>query len=863
MAGLLSTPLPAVRVAWRPEELNRVTNPGFETDTTGWATTAGINAAGTSITRVTTDSRSGSASASVVCGATFGSGVNWDFGSARFFPEASHGAVYVATGWIRRASGSRRARVILGSEGTPADRATLVLRDLPDAWVPFRVAWLPTAARTDVQLAVTNGSAQAITFRLDDVSVSLLPGFTQVENGSFETDTTGWAGSGSGTIARSTSEHFGGSACARITATASADDGAVFAMPARTWTAYRTYRLRFAAKKVSGNDAWRAELYDPDGTVSLVSAPFTAPLAFTWFTVDWTVGGGEDDPGDFTGAVDIRIIHPGASEAVVAIDEVEVYEAIDDLGTDAGDLAWSRSLGSVGTATIVLDNSSGDYDPRNSSSPLQGLVTPGRRVLIRSRYGSGLHGSFCGTVTTVEPRPWEGRADLVCEDMLGYLARATVSVPFIKGATYADIRGRVLASALAGTTSLAPSASGRLSITSGLEDSTFFAATDGDVGVLDLFTELDEATQSVHWAQPSPHAAVGWRCVVEDRATLTADAFDVTVDDDSDPVTDITGVRLSHDALENHQEVPWQSFEPLVPLHPDETGSGVLMIARLPSVWDDNDADDPYLHYTKDAFGTDDDHPEMRWRYPHGMTRRQWVRRRKRGLKVKRRTRVFPDAFLPISTPLGWLERYTLDFAVPVADVAIAAWNSTPTLVTSIETDFLERRPNRVIVDVYDTPSVVSNPPPRLSRFEVTGVPYRPTDDLEAVADAYDSQAAHGFRAGPGLGTSYIPSAGAAEGVGAYRNWRWGTPRLTPTVVDHNRFPQTLTADLTDHVTVTATRWSLSGVEFVATGARWTVTTGGLDWTRELDLEELPMHTPWLVLDDADAGLDDAVVLAY
>ena len=174
MAGKPTAPLPSVRVAWRPEQFNRVSNPGFETNTTGWSVTAGINAAGTSITRITTDSHSGSACASVVCTTTDGSGTNFDMGSDRYYAEASYGAVYVAVVWLKRVSGSRRAKLILGSEGTSSDRATLTITDLPDAWTPYVIRWLPTGTRTDVQLAITNGSAEALTVRVDDVAVYLL-----------------------------------------------------------------------------------------------------------------------------------------------------------------------------------------------------------------------------------------------------------------------------------------------------------------------------------------------------------------------------------------------------------------------------------------------------------------------------------------------------------------------------------------------------------------------------------------------------------------------------------------------------------------------------------------------------------------
>ena len=74
MATLPTTPIPSVRVLWRPEQYNRVTNGTFETNTSGWVATAGINAAGTSITRITTDGKISDAATKLrtPVGVTFG-----------------------------------------------------------------------------------------------------------------------------------------------------------------------------------------------------------------------------------------------------------------------------------------------------------------------------------------------------------------------------------------------------------------------------------------------------------------------------------------------------------------------------------------------------------------------------------------------------------------------------------------------------------------------------------------------------------------------------------------------------------------------------------------------------------------------
>lgn len=849
MSGNPTTPLPSVRVAWRPEQHNRVSNGTFETNTTGWATTAGINAAGTSITRITTDFHSGSASASVVCSATDTSGVNFDFGSETFFKEGDYGAVYVAVVWLKRVSGSRRARITLGSEGTSSDRATLTITDLPDAWTPYSIRWLPGATYTDVQLAITNGSAEAVTFRVDDVTVYLLDGFSQVENGSFEVDTTGWVTFSSGAVARSTAEAFGGSACMRITASTTANSGARFLMGGRFLNG-RTYRARIGAKHISGVSAvW--EFGFLDGTSGYTSTTtFTATSDFTWYTFDATLAADQSD-------LRILIRHPAASTAVLAVDEVEVYEASDDIGTDAGPLSWSRSLDAIGTATVEVLNTSGKYDPRYSSSALYGSVSPGKRLMIRSTYASVLYGCFYGTITTIEPRPWDGVVDLVCEDMMGMLRDAEAFSDFAQDDSYRAIRSWLIDSAVSGIPSVAlsPESSAHESLARGIEGNTFYRGTDGNVPVLDLLQDLNEATQTVHWCKPSPHAMIGWQYVTVDRATLTDLSSDFTVSE-SDPATSIDGVRYTHEALVTRCEVSWQAYEHLPPPTGDDGGYGRVALAYDPSVYGNlgDGIEGPYLTYTSDEYGTDDDHPEVRWKYPRGLNAKKWRERRKRGLKVKRRTRIYPDALVPFLMAAGDVRRFVIDFAVPVSG-PLFDWGATSS-VANFVADLVEQRPNRIIVDLRcitaDTIDLIA----------VYGTPWRPLDDLTVTVDAPDSIAAYGVR-NEAISSSYVPAEGDARGVGVYRVWRYGTPRVRPSLTDHNNMPRAQTADLADHLTVTADRWRLSSVLFVVTGATWTVAQGGLDWVRTLDLEELPTHTDWFTLDDAAKGLDDAVVLAY
>lgn len=849
----MTTPLPAVRVAWRPEQFNRVTNPGFETNTSGWSVLAGINAAGTSVTRVTTDAHSGSASATVVCTATDGSGVNFDLGSDRYFAEASYGAMYQAVVWLKRVSGSKRAKVILGSEGTPTDRATLTITDLPDEWAPYTVRWVPSANRTDAQLAVTNGSAEALTFRIDDAAVYLVDGFTQVENGSFEVDTTGWSVSAGGFAAAATSitrtaGGFGGSYCGRVVVDAAdAASGATFDLGTRVFTSGRTYRLRVGAKTVSGSAAVALQWGSP-GAPDSATSNATLTSDFAWYTCDWTPSADRTD-------VELCIRSTTAAARTFDIDEVEVYEASDDLGTDAGDLTWSRSFDAIGTASVEVLNTSSRYDPRYSSSPLYGSVSPGKRLWIRSVSSATLHGDFYGTIVTVEPRPWDGKVDLVCEDMMGFLRDADVFADFAQDDSYQTMRRYVIDSAISGVTAVtsSPRTEAHTTLAGGIEDDTFYRGTDGDTPALDLLADLNEATQTVHFIRPSVHAMIGWKYETVDRATLTDTSSDFTVDE-SDPASDVTGVRFTHDLLMNRSEVPWQGYERLPPPGADETGFGAVLYGYDPATYGDLGLGDdaPYISYTDDAYGTDDDHPEPRWRYG-GIGQRKWRKRKKRGLKVPRRTKVYIDPVLPFAMAAGDVRRFTFDFSIPVSG-PLFDWSSTLD-PTNFIADYVETRPNRLIIDLR---CIVSD---TVDYLAIYGTPWQPLDDLTETVQAYDSQAAYGIQSDTSIATPYVGSAGQAQGVASYRTWRWNAPKVAPTLTDRNIFPRTQTAELADHLTVTADRWRFSSTLFVATGLRCSVTRGGLDWVRDLELEDLPTHTDWFILDSSD--LDGSDVLAY
>ena len=78
----------------------------------------------------------------------------------------------------------------------------------------------------------------------------------------------------------------------------------------------------------------------------------------------------------------------------------------------------------VGTATLVLTNYDGRYDPYNAASPLYPNVAPGRLIRLRVRYGTTIYPVYAGVIQDIQPsfddagRP---TVTLNCEDGLRWL----------------------------------------------------------------------------------------------------------------------------------------------------------------------------------------------------------------------------------------------------------------------------------------------------------------------------------------------------------------------------------------------------------------------------------------------------------
>lgn len=842
------TPQPMVRVAWRPEQHNRVTNGTFETNTSGWSTTTGVNAAaGTSIIRITTDSHSGSACASVVTTDTGDSGVHWDFGSDTFFSEATYGAMYQVTVWLKRVSGGRVCWLTLGSEGTTTDRARRIITDLPESWTPYTIRWLPMGNQTDVQLAISTGTQEVLTVLVDDVSVSLVDTFSQVENGTFDTDTTGWSAVNGGAISQLTSSPFAGSGYARIVSSSTIYSGADYSFGTRSFVSGRTYRLQLAARTISGSAVVNLGLGDVGAGDRSTSTP---TLASSWalYTLDWTASA------DRT-AVSVTLRNNAAASNTFEVDEVEVFEAIDDLGADVSYLSWANVPGSVSGITVRVDNSEPNgyrYDPRNASGDLYGLLLPGRRILGRATYSNALYPLFHGTLRSIEVSKRDGTADLNANDTFDDLVRGQYAGTFSATRSYADARAIAVAAVVSNDPAIDSSAVGasrRSLTTGGIEADTFFDGTDGEDSAAGYLAEIDDATQSVGWCEPVASAVIGWRYRSVDRATLTDTSSDFTVDEDFE---DLTGVKVSDDTLETRQVIPWQTYEPLTfPTWWDEDQGGYMLAFAFDAGYYGevyrSDDDSPYLHFIDEELGTDDNHPEPRFRYPRGWSAKKWLRRSRKGLKVPRRTRIYPQSFFPFTMDASETRDVVVDFSVPVANLT---HQEVGVGVYVVEID---KRPSRYAIEFVAFASAT------ITWLIFYGLPYMPGDDMDETVDAFDAQATLGIYPGPSYSTPYIAAEGQAQGVGRFRNWRYSTPRLRPTLVDHNTFPRCLTARPTDHFTVSAGRWNIDATLFVSTGCRWEVTNKALEWRSFHDLEELPTHSAWFTLGSSLLGGTDVL----
>lgn len=850
--GLETVARPHVRVLMRPDAFDRVANPGFEVDATGWSASAGVNGAGASVTRVTTDAHAGSACGQVVTAATAGSGAHYDLGTDRYWEEAAYGTAYAATVWLKRVSGPRRARLVLGSEGTASDRATLVIAELADEWEQYRVVWHPTASRTDAQLAIETDVAQALTVLVDDASVTQLDAMSQVENGSMLADATGWSvaaginAAGTSATATTTGGMAEGGGYLTLVTTATDGSGCHFDLGSRRFVAGRTYRARVGLR-MPGDV--RLRLGSLGTAADRGDATVTSTGSWAWHHVDWT-------PTDDRTDAELAVTNASASALTVQVSAVEVYEAIDEVEGDGGradvdELSWARSDSAAGTFAATLHDPADTrrYTPWAASGPLAGLLRPGLRLWARATFGQSLLPVAFGTVRRWVPDASAGTCQALGEDPMADLAAARVSVGFADDRSYRDCRARLFGAAAqaAGIDPVAGSA--RTDLThADTEQATLYDGTAGPVSALDYLQALCDATGTVHHVAPSALAERLWRYSTVGRADH-ADATAAATSLSGDQLASVAGMESSDDATETTESVAWQAYERLVP------AGTTLARARDPGSYADVDADDPYLHFVVDAAGVDEGVPEPTYER-EVVWRRRRVRGSRRRIRVRtyRHRRVYPDAFVPFALDAGAERAWDMSFSVPVAIDGVTAEHPSATPATVSWSQATPRDASfRAVAPAASTTASVT----------VTGAAWMPLGEEAYERTDAAAAARSGLRSGPVTGTPYVGSLAAAEGLARYRLWRYGEGRLRPTLrVDHGLSHATaLGVGVASHLGVDAERYSLSSAALVVRGVSGSVSGGGLLWSWDWSCEGLPDGAGTTFVLDSSA-LDGSDVLA-
>lgn len=831
------TPLPHVRVLWRPEQFTRVSNPGFETNTAGWSVAASINAAGTSITRITTDHYRGSACGQLVTSAVLGSGCNFDLGGDRYYTSGNLGTAYVALVWLKRVSGASHAQLVFGSAGTPADRAVLDI-ELRNAWTPYRVVWKPSAARTDAEVAITNDYAAVLTVLIDELRVYQLDAMSQLENSNLPANSTGWDVSGVSGIAgaatsvtRVTTDGMDplNQTCGELVTTAVSGSGVNYALGNRLFTAGRTYRLRVAAKSISGSTSLRLRLGSIGTAADRGDTTVTLSSAWQLFSVDWTPSANRTD-------ACAALSNASAAVADLRFGLAEVYEASDDVSSPyLAAMAWTRGSDRqdfrtpASTLQVTLNDSGRRFFPTNGASPLAGSLAAGRRVWARASYASQVFGVFFGTLQTITPDGFALTVGLTAQDPLLDLANLDYESDFAGDQSYNQVRAAVLA----------PLPATRRALTNrGVEGEPFFSGNDSATA-LSVLEDMNEATGTFHHVQPSAVAEELWQYTTLERAAMTdATSSQETINDD---FADLAGVLATDEALENRQFVNWQSYE----LRNPSLDTVVQAYARSydPSLLDD---DDPYLHFRDPTFGNDNNIPAPTF---ERITRHK----KKKGRKVVRQVRIYPDAFVPFTMAPGDHQTHIFDFSIAMGGISVGV--DGPTGAANIAAVLLESSPRHAVVLLF------ANAADTVDRFFLSAYAWYPADEQIVDMPAYDSIVTSGLHEGQTVQSPYIGSLGMAEGLANYRNWRYSVSRMRPSLRTENRSATALARQLGDHVTVNAARWGIAGQAFAIVGIGGQMDTGARSWVVTYQLEELPAGAPWFTLDSST--LDSAVSLAY
>ena len=112
--------------------------------------------------------------------------------------------------------------------------------------------------------------------------------------------------------------------------------------------------------------------------------------------------------------------------------------------TRGRDQARALSPMAAGSAGFTLDNTSRDYSPENSASPLAGTLLPARSVTHVATYSGHAYPLFTGTLDDYSVSPWERTLDVTALDAMGKLQAATVTTGVYAGLRTGQAIGFIL-----------------------------------------------------------------------------------------------------------------------------------------------------------------------------------------------------------------------------------------------------------------------------------------------------------------------------------------------------------------------------------------------------------------------------------
>lgn len=267
--------------------------------------------------------------------------------------------------------------------------------------------------------------------------------------GNFEANTDGWDPSATGvkpTVARSTTRSYHGDASLLVTWSTGTSQ-LVQPDPMATFVSGRSYTM----------SAW---VWVPSSSgihvkcaVSGISSGTASSTTNTWVQISYTFtatsathqlqiqANTSPSGGEQTWIDMVRVV--GVGEDLLSPDPGVIGDVSIGYGRDQ-----ARSLQPVtpGDATFAVDNDSRDYSPEYSSSPLYGMLGPGRPVVLEATYSGKLYSLFDGFTDDfrLTSGPGQRRVEFSAVDGLARLKNLPVSTALFPSVRTGEAVNKIL-----------------------------------------------------------------------------------------------------------------------------------------------------------------------------------------------------------------------------------------------------------------------------------------------------------------------------------------------------------------------------------------------------------------------------------